>query len=65
MDARENTTQARIKKRKELHEGVGGSGDTTYMVVTVETDIVTKIDRWSHIEYFKDKAEAKCWLRWA
>lgn len=65
MDARENTTQAHIEKRKELHEGVGGSGDTIYMVVTVETDIVTKIDRWSHIEKFKNKAEAKCWLRWA
>ena len=47
--------------KKELHEGVNGSGNTTWMVVTVSQ----ATGQWDHIEHFSNKAEAENWMTWA
>ena len=50
-----------MTKHKELIEGVGGSGQTIYIVAVV-CDVTGK---WLHTEKFNRKAEALCWLEWA
>ncbi len=50
-----------MAKHKELIEGVGGNGDTVYIVATV----VTATKQWAHTETFKNKKEALCWMEWA
>ncbi len=45
---------------KELHTGTNGSGDTIWMVVTVDP-----AGAWKWIERFDTKAEARNWMRWA
>lgn len=49
-----------MTRRKELHEGVSGRGDTTYLVVTVRRD-----GMWLHVETFATKAEALSWIKYA
>lgn len=46
--------------RKELHTGINGKGNTTWIVVTVASN-----GRWLYMEYFDNEPEALCWLRWA
>jgi len=46
-------------KTKELHEGVNGSGNKIWIVVTVKNGL------WIWQEYFVNENEAKCWLKWA
>lgn len=45
---------------KELHEGINGSGDKVYQVVTVDED-----GNWKWIEKFDTKAEALSWIQWS
>ena len=45
----------------EIKEGINGSGETKYMVVTVERGT----GRWIHTEDFKTLAEAKNWIKWS
>ena len=45
---------------KELHTGVNGSGNTVYLVVTVNAQ-----GQWVWIERFDSKAEAESWLKYA
>jgi hypothetical protein len=47
-------------KRKELHKGINGSGQTIYLVVTVDES-----GRWIWTERFNSKPEAECWMKWA
>ena len=58
------TTQTKGKtmtnEKKELHEGVSGSGHTSYLVVTVRSN-----GSWKHTETFDNKAEALNWMRWS
>ena len=48
-----------MNKTNYITEGVNGSGQTVYMVVT-EVD-----GRWTHIERFTSLKEAQSWLKWA
>ena len=49
-----------MKTRKELHEGIDGSGHKLFMVVTLNA-----AGRWVWIERFTNEAEARNWIRWA
>ena len=51
----------RMTKRHEIAEGVSGSGNTLWIVVT--TDSETGRCLW--MEYFRNKAEAQRWLEYA
>jgi len=46
--------------KKELHEGVAGNGDTTWVVATVDSK-----GNWIWQEVFKCKAEAEAWIKYA
>jgi hypothetical protein len=48
-----------MSKRNELMEGIGGNGNTVYMVVTINTET----GEYLWIETFTRKAEALAWLR--
>jgi hypothetical protein len=45
---------------KEIVEGLNGSGQPVYMVVTIN-----KAGQWDWIERFDNLAEAECWKQWA
>ena len=46
-------------KKNELHEGIGGNGQTIWMVVTINT----KNGQWLWVENFTSKGEAEAWIR--
>ena len=46
---------------REIREGVSGSGNTIYLVVTA----CAKTGQWIHSETFRSKSEAECWMKWA
>jgi hypothetical protein len=46
--------------KKEIHQGTNGSGETIWHVVTINQS-----GDWRHMETFKSKAEAECWMKWA
>lgn len=50
-----------MTKHKELIEGVGGSGQTIYIVAVV----CDATGQWLHTDTFKRKSEALCWMKWA
>lgn len=47
--------------RKEMVEGIDGTGRTMWMVVTVDVET----GRWIWTERFTSKREAECWMKWA
>jgi hypothetical protein len=46
-------------KKNELHEGIGGNGQTIWMVVTINTEN----GQWLWVENFTSKGEAEAWIR--
>jgi hypothetical protein len=50
-----------MTKHKELIEGVGGRGQTIYIVAVV----CDATGQWLHTDTFKRKSEALCWMKWA
>ena len=46
---------------KELHEGIGGNGETVYLVETVDN----LTGSWLVTERFDNKEEALSWIKWA
>ena len=53
-------TETRTPRHTELHEGISGSGNTVWMVVTVRDSDGS----WFHVEKFTSKAEADNWMIW-
>ncbi len=57
----ETATTPRRKTHKEMHEGINGSGNAVYLVVTV----CDETGRWLWQERFTNKQEAEHWMKWA
>ena len=45
----------------ELFDGINGSGETTYLVASVEVSG----GRWIHTDEFVSLGEAKNWMKWS
>ena len=45
---------------REIREGVDGSGKTIWLVNTFNS-----AGQCIWIEYFRNRAEAECWMKWA
>ncbi len=48
-------------KHLEKHNGINGSGENTFLIVTVSN----ATGEWLHVETFTNEAEADCWMKWA
>lgn len=48
-----------MEKSKEKHNGVNGSGNQVFLIVTVQNN------EWIWIETFTNEAEADNWMKWA
>jgi len=52
-------TDGATQMKKEIGEGLNGSGHTVWMVYSMRGNLCI------HIEYFDTLAEANSWIRWA